>query len=274
VLEKKQKMENKAYMEEYCERIRGILIGAIEYLSQEWLHGKAQAKAQALRNLALYYTSHCGFYGRTNMAKHRIDNGERISPDSLASQLYFWFQSREDNEQKEHLEYENSIWKILESEKLPKDDFLENGIMDSGYRLALLLGEMCPKEEIIKECLARVGKRVDERHKTPTTETDISQPWEYLCRNHFLPLDLALARRNDQSAGDSEDIVEALSEARECYKFFQQPDFSFLKLLGSVEEYWDLDGSSLVAATFLSLLESNDEGMCSVVPMHFNCPEA
>jgi hypothetical protein len=121
----------------------------------------------------------------------------------------------------------------------------------------------------------------------PTTEIDTSQPWEYLCRNHFLPLDLALARRNNAPMGNSEDIVKGLSEARDCYKFFRQPDFTFLKLLStgrpspdiypynlsSVKRYWDLDGSSLVGATFLSLLESNDEGMRSRAVMPFKYPE-
>ncbi|OCK74595.1 hypothetical protein K432DRAFT_397961 [Lepidopterella palustris CBS 459.81] len=256
VLKETQNIKKRDYMDEYCKRINGVLTGAIKFLTEKRLDGEAQA----LRNLALYYASHYKLYEAIDTAKYRIDNEAHISSDSLASQLYFWFQSRGDIDQNEHLEYLNSIRKSLGKENLPKDDFLGKRIMDSGYRLALLLGELCPEEEIIQECLARVGKRVDERHKTPTTETGILQPWEYLCRNHFLPLDLALARRNDQSAVHSADIIEALSEARECYKFFQQPDFSFLKLLGSVEEYWDLDGSSLVAATFLSLLESNNEG--------------
>jgi len=147
---------------------------------------------------------------------------------------------------------------LRRAHNLDEDPYLTKIREEKWISLALLqvelFGNLKKTQSFIAQLLQEVEKRLGERESKKLGK---SPTWGYRCLDHSLSIDLAIAKYKSRMM-KSEKLRKIVQDAYFDCECFQRSDYSFLKSWDTSEpnwttEYWDLDCSSRVSSTLLSI---------------------
>jgi hypothetical protein len=151
-------------------------------------------------------------------------------------------------------------WKdiALARTRIKDMDLYRSMIRDEKWiSLALLQVELYGTDEdnreFIEQLLHQVDKRLKERKSKKLGELPA---WGYRCLDHSLRIDLAIAQFKLRITYN--DLAATIQNAFADCEYFLRSDYSFLKSWDTTDpywttEFWDLDCSSRVSSTLLSI---------------------